>query len=144
MQPEVVSRKLKPEKQAAFIATYEQTLNRLEADEMVVLAVACRPKRWRAMVHCQRVGASGYLVEGVSVLPERDGAAAYRLPVWTYLNYRAVAWTEAADGPRYRVEWRDPVAEVWCPAEDWESGLWPDTVGGVVDCLLWLKQKAML
>lgn len=166
----------------------------LEADEMVLLVVACDAGRWRGTVLCQRAGVAGYVVEGVSVIPEREpyvyasaapaspfahkpdrpthgpsipadepgvsspepyvlGAASQlsasepyagdAAPVWTYLDYRAVVWAD--DGARrYRVERRDPATESWHPSEDWQTGLWPDTAGGVIDCLLWLKQKGRL
>ena len=41
--PTVIARQLDPAKQAAFIKAYEQTLNRLEADETVVFVDAVHP-----------------------------------------------------------------------------------------------------
>jgi transposase len=51
-KPKVISRKLDPAKQAAFITAYEQTLNRLEADETVVFADAVHPTHAMHPVGC--------------------------------------------------------------------------------------------
>jgi transposase len=42
-QPKVISRQSNPAKQAAFIKAYEQTLNRLQADEAVMFVDAVHP-----------------------------------------------------------------------------------------------------
>jgi hypothetical protein len=42
-KPKAISRKLDPQKQAAFINAYENLLNQLEADEAVIFADAVHP-----------------------------------------------------------------------------------------------------
>ncbi len=51
-RPKSVSRKLDPEKQAAFIAAYEDLLTRLEADEVVLFADAVHPTHAVRPVGC--------------------------------------------------------------------------------------------
>jgi transposase len=51
-KPKVIARKLDPAKQAAFIKEYEQTLNRLEADEAVVFVDAVHPTHAVHLVGC--------------------------------------------------------------------------------------------
>ena len=42
-KPKAISRKLDPQKQAAFIKAYENLLNQLDADETVIFADAVHP-----------------------------------------------------------------------------------------------------
>ena len=51
-KPKTVSRKLDPEKQAAFIKAYEDLLNQLEADEVVLFADAVHPTHAVRPVGC--------------------------------------------------------------------------------------------
>ena len=51
-KPKTVSRKLDPEKQAAFIKAYEELLNRLDADEAVLFADAVHPTHAVRPVGC--------------------------------------------------------------------------------------------
>ena len=51
-KPKTVSRKLDPEKQAAFIKAYEELLNRLDADEVVLFADAVHPTHAVRPVGC--------------------------------------------------------------------------------------------
>ena len=51
-KPKTVSRKLDPEKQAAFIRAYEALLNRLDADEAVLFADAVHPTHAVRPVGC--------------------------------------------------------------------------------------------
>jgi transposase len=51
-KPKVIARKLDPAQQAAFIKAYEQTLNRLEADEAVVFVDAVHPTHAVHLVGC--------------------------------------------------------------------------------------------
>ena len=51
-KPKTVSRKLDPEKQAAFIKAYEELLNRLDADEVVLSADAVHPTHAVRPVGC--------------------------------------------------------------------------------------------
>ena len=51
-KPKTVSRKLDPEKQAAFIKAYEALLNRLDADEAVLFADAVHPTHAVRPVGC--------------------------------------------------------------------------------------------
>src|SRR6202162_977041 len=51
-KPKAVSRKLDPEKQAAFIAAYEDLLNHLDADEAVLFADAVHPTHAVRPVGC--------------------------------------------------------------------------------------------
>ena len=51
-KPKTVSRKLDPEKQAAFIKAYEELLNRLDADEVVLFADAVHPMHAVRPVGC--------------------------------------------------------------------------------------------
>jgi len=51
-KPTTVSRKLDPEKQAAFIKAYEALLNSLEADEAVLFADAVHPTHAVRPVGC--------------------------------------------------------------------------------------------
>jgi len=51
-KPKTVSRKLDPEKQAAFIKAYEGLLNRLDADEVVLFADAVHPTHAVRPVGC--------------------------------------------------------------------------------------------
>jgi hypothetical protein len=51
-KPKTVSRKLDPEKQAAFIKAYEDLLNRLDADEVVLFADAVHPTHAVRPVGC--------------------------------------------------------------------------------------------
>ena len=51
-KPKAVSRKLDPEKQAAFIKTYEDPLNHLDADEVVLFADAVHPTHAVRPVGC--------------------------------------------------------------------------------------------
>ena len=51
-KPKAISRKLDPEKQAAFIKTYEALLNRLSADETVIFADAVHPTHAVRPVGC--------------------------------------------------------------------------------------------
>jgi transposase len=51
-KPKTVSRKLDPEKQAAFIKAYEDLLNQLEADEVVLFADAVHPTHAVRPVSC--------------------------------------------------------------------------------------------
>lgn len=51
-KPKAISRKLDPEKQAAFIQKYEALLNQLEADEAVLFADAVHPTHAVRPVGC--------------------------------------------------------------------------------------------
>jgi len=51
-KPKAISRKLDPQKQAAFITAYENVLNQLEADETVVFADAVHPTHAVRPVGC--------------------------------------------------------------------------------------------
>ena len=51
-KPKTVSRKLDPEKQAAFIKAYEEMLNNLESDEAVLFADAVHPTHAVRPVGC--------------------------------------------------------------------------------------------
>jgi hypothetical protein len=51
-KPKTVSRKLDPEKQAAFIKAYEALLNHLDADEVVLFADAVHPTHAVRPVGC--------------------------------------------------------------------------------------------
>jgi hypothetical protein len=51
-KPKTVSRKLDPEKQAAFIKAYEELLNHLDADEAVLFADAVHPTHAVRPVGC--------------------------------------------------------------------------------------------
>jgi hypothetical protein len=51
-KPRTVSRKLDPEKQAAFIKAYDALLNRMDADEVVLFADAVHPTHAMRPVGC--------------------------------------------------------------------------------------------
>jgi Winged helix-turn helix len=55
-KPKTVSRKLDPEKQAAFIKAYEELLNNLESDEAVLFADAVHPTHAVRPVGCWAPG----------------------------------------------------------------------------------------
>ncbi len=117
----------------------------LDADEIVLLSLTYQPGDYRGAMTCQRVGREAYMVDGVSVVPvrERPGREA-GMPVWSCQNYRVVAHADPSGVPHYGVEERDRLTGAWGRAAEWETRLHPDTIGGVVDCLLWLRQKGKL
>lgn len=117
----------------------------LEADEIVLLFVTYRPGPCRGSVLCQRVGRATYVVEGISLIPtEEPPSPGVKAPVWTYQDYRVVVWSDESHRPHYGVEQRDGAGGGWRRAEDWAAQPHPDSIGGVLDCLLWLKQKGQL
>ena len=71
-KPKAVSRKLDPDKQAAFIAAYEALLNHLADDEAVLFADAVHPTHAVRSVGCR----SPFLRRCTSTMPRLDAAIA--------------------------------------------------------------------
>lgn len=116
----------------------------LEPDEIIALLATNDLTGTHCSVISQKIDAGAYVVDGVSVIPAQSLDAA-SVALWAYRDYRVRAWVGADGRAHYAVEQRDAATAVgWRTADEWDTRFRPDSLGGVIDCLLWLRQKGKL
>ncbi len=119
----------------------------LDPDDVVIFLVTHRPTQAHCSIVCQQVKAQAYVVDGVSIVPGGTHPSV-PAPLWTYRRHRVVSWVGRDGQTHYAVEEAittgDGNSQGWRTAEEWDTRIRPDAVGGVIDCLLWIQQKGQL